>query len=304
MTKTSEEEAELGRGRSLAWMVVCYVIAGSVGVAAAWGWTRAGGLEHPLAVALVADVAATLVVFGFSVALDNASMYDPYWSVAPIPIVAWWTLAPGASDAPPVRQALVVGLVTAWGLRLTWNFLSGWSGLRHEDWRYVDLRATTGRWWWPVSLLGVHLMPTALVFAGLIAAWVAVDHGMEPLGWLDAVAAAVTGGAIVVEAAADRQLRRFRSRERAPGEILDEGLWAWSRHPNYLGEVGFWWGLGLFALAAAPGAWWALGGAVSITLLFVVVSIPMIDRRHLARRPHYREHMRRVPGLLPRPPRP
>ena len=81
------------------------------------------------------------------------------------------------------------------------------------------------------------------------------------------------------------------------------GLWAWCRHPNYLGEMGFWWGLWLLGIAADAGVWWTVVGPISITLLFVGISIPMIDRRHVARRPGYAEHMRAVPSLLPRPPR-
>jgi steroid 5-alpha reductase family enzyme len=82
---------------------------------------------------------------------------------------------------------------------------------------------------------------------------------------------------------------------------MDTGLWAFSRHPNYLGELSFWWGLYLFALAADPSWWWAIAGAVSITLLFVFLSVPLLDRRSLGRRPQYREHMKRVPALFPNP---
>jgi steroid 5-alpha reductase family enzyme len=94
---------------------------------------------------------------------------------------------------------------------------------------------------------------------------------------------------------ADLQLRRFA----APGRIVDRGLWRWSRHPNYLGEVGFWWGLWLFGLAAAPGWWWTVVGPLVMVALFVFVSVPLMDDRSLARRPGYAEHMRRVPALLP-----
>jgi len=97
---------------------------------------------------------------------------------------------------------------------------------------------------------------------------------------------------------ADEQLRAFR-KERREGEILARGLWAFSRHPNYFGEVSFWWGLFLFALAADPGAWWSGVGAAAITALFVFASIPLLDRRSAARRPAYAEHMKRVSALVP-----
>jgi len=251
---------------------------------------------HPLWVVLAADVAATAVVFFFSLASDNSSLYDPYWSVAPIAIAAYLVWVGGAVGP---RGVAVIVLVTAWGVRLTFNFLRGWKGLHHEDWRYVDLRHRHGRLYWLVSFAGIHLLPTLLVYLGCLALYPALVTGARPLGALDAVAALVTGGAVVLEAVADGELRRFRGRQAAPGEILQSGLWSLCRHPNYLGEVLFWWGLYLFALAAEPGAWWSGAGAVMITALFVFVSIPMIDRRSLKRRPGYAEHMKRLPALVP-----
>jgi steroid 5-alpha reductase family enzyme len=109
----------------------------------------------------------------------------------------------------------------------------------------------------------------------------------------------VAAGGVALETVADEQLRAFR-RAGAPGGILDTGVWASCRHPNYLGEVGFWWGLYLLGLAADPGWWWSIVGAGWVTCLFVFFSIPLMDRRSLARRPGYAEHMARVPALVPR----
>ena len=90
-------------------------------------------------------------------------------------------------------------------------------------------------------------------------------------------------------------------RHRADG-FITTGVWAWCRHPNYLGEVGFWWGLFLFALAAGWGNWWTIAGPAAMTILFVFISVPLMDRRML-RRPGYAEYLNRVPALIPRPPR-
>ena len=83
---------------------------------------------------------------------------------------------------------------------------------------------------------------------------------------------------------------RFRSAGPAPGEFLKTGVWSWSRHPNYLGEMGFWWGLWLFGVAAAPAFWWTVVGPLGITLMFVFVSLPMIETRMKERRPAYAEY--------------
>jgi steroid 5-alpha reductase family enzyme len=252
---------------------------------------------HPLRAVAFADVAATVAVFVVSVLVDNTSVYDPYWSVAPIAIAPWIAVQPAAAGAPLARQALVIGLVTLWGLRLTYNWARGFSGLAHEDWRYVDIRRTTGRAYWPASLFGLHLMPTVMVYLGCLALYPALTSP-RPIGLLDAVAAVVTLSAVGIELVADEQLRAFR-KARREGEILARGLWAFSRHPNYFGEVSFWWGLFLFALAADPGAWWAGAGAVAISALFVFASIPLLDKRSVARRPEYADHMKRVSALVP-----
>jgi steroid 5-alpha reductase family enzyme len=276
-------------------VTVTYALAGL----AAWAVCTAATGQHPLLVTLEADLVATLVVFVASLVVRNASLYDPYWSVAPAVIVVVWVW----HQKSDLRQAAVVLLMLVWAVRLTANWASSWRGLSHEDWRYVQLRQQRPPWlpWWLLNLTGIQLMPTLVVFAGLLAVWPAVTETGRSFGPLDALAVAVTGVSIVTEAVADRQLRRFARDPGNRGRILDHGLWRYSRHPNYLGEIGFWWGMWLFGLAAAPGWRWTVVGPVTMVLLFAVVSVPLMDRRSLDRRPEYAEHMRRVPALLPRP---
>ncbi len=245
---------------------------------------------------LAADAAATAVVFAFSVGLGNSSLYDPYWSVAPPVMGAVW-IAMG-TDALRARAILALTLTFVWGARLTFSFFRGWPGLGHEDWRYRDLRKKTGKAYWLVSLLGIHYFPTALTFGGSLALFAAIDSD-APFSILDGVAAALTMAAIAIETRADRELRDFLRAGPGPGSILSAGLWAQSRHPNYLGEILFWWGLALFAVAGGATLPLALGGASAITLLFVFVSVPMIERHMAERRPGWAEHRRKVPVLLP-----
>jgi steroid 5-alpha reductase family enzyme len=201
----------------------------------------------------------------------------------------------------PIRQGVVLLLVTLWGLRLTWNWLRGWPGLHHEDWRYVEIRERVGKAaYWPASFVGIHLMPTLWVFAGMLPVYVVMSRGGQPFGYLDLVASAVTLGAIALEAGADRQLKRFRDAGPPREEFLKSGLWARSRHPNYLGEMGFWWGLWLFALAADPSWWWTGVGALSITLMFRFASLPWMERRMLERRPAYADWVERSSLVWPR----
>jgi len=217
----------------------------------------------PLLDALVADLIATGVIFGFSRLYGNSSCYDVYWSVVP-PLLALYWLAVGGSEVSSLRELLLLGLILYWATRLTLNWAYYWEGMQHEDWRYLMLRQRAPRWAALTDLFGIHLFPTLQMIA-------------------------------------DFQLHRFIAR-RAPGEQLESGLWAWSRHPNYFGELGFWCGLFLFGLAAYPQGWYWFGaGAVLMTLMFLRASIPMMEQRSLERRPEYQRVIDTVSMLIPWP---
>jgi steroid 5-alpha reductase family enzyme len=284
--------------RAFSWIAVAYLTAGAVALAVAISLRG----EHPILVAGAADLAATVAVFGFSRAFRNSSFYDSYWSVAPIAIAVYWWLSAPEAGAGPLRALLVLTLVSLWGVRLTANWARGWRGLGHQDWRYANLQQQTGRTFWLVSFLGIHLFPTVVVFLGCLPLFPALAEPARPLGALDLAAAGLTGFAIWLEATADRQLRRFATAPHPPGEFLRSGLWAWCRHPNYLGEILFWWGLVAFSLAAGCAPWWVFVGAIAITVMFHLVSIPMIDRRMAESRPAYVDHAKRTSALLPRRP--
>jgi steroid 5-alpha reductase family enzyme len=121
------------------------------------------------------------------------------------------------------------------------------------------------------------------------------------MNFLDITGILFTGIAIWLEAKADKELHQHTRQNHEGGKTMKTGLWAISRHPNYLGEITFWWGLSLFALAANPSSWWVIIGPVVITLMFVFISIPMIEKRLLERKDDYNEYRKQVPMLLPNP---
>jgi steroid 5-alpha reductase family enzyme len=282
-------------GRAFLLVIVAYVLAGVAAVGVGFGFHA----QAPLVIVGLADLAATIVVFLFSVLTRNSSMYDPYWSVAPVPIALFWLWQPGSSGLADPRHVLIFALLCLWALRLTANWCVQWRGLGHEDWRYRDIQRQTGRLYWPVSFLGIHLMPTVLVFLGCLALWPTLSGHGSQLNWLDGLAALVTLAAVLIESAADLQMRRFRRRPDAAEQIIPPGVWSVSRHPNYFGEVLFWWGLYLFVPLTFPGFWWVIIGPLAITLLFLGVSIPLMERHLLAGHPTYREYQRRVSRFLP-----
>jgi steroid 5-alpha reductase family enzyme len=278
------------------WVLLAYVAAGIVSVLVT---QSAPDSWHPLLVILAADVAATVAVFLFCLGFNNSSIYDPYWSVAPIAI-AGYLIAQAEVNACLIRQLMVFGVICTWGGRLTFNWWRQWTGMAHEDWRYLQLKQQTGKAYWLVSFAGIHLFPTMLVYLACLSLFPALDSQNSPFNFLDVVGFVICGIAIWTEASADKQLYRFVNSKPATGTILKSGLWRYCRHPNYLGEIMFWWGIFFFALASGWQYWWCIAGPLSINALFVFISIPMHEKRSLARRPNYAEHMQRVPRLLPR----
>lgn len=225
----------------------------------------------------LADGVATVIVFLFSVNYNNSSVYDPYWSAAPVFIVFYWLLKSGHEG---FLFKIIWILIVFWGVRLTWNWILRWDGFQDEDWRYVKIRNKTGKWYWPVSFLTLHILPTAIVFAGLVPVYYTMTSVPEhPGSWLAVVAYLFTIGAILLEKTADDQLRRHLKATEGKNIRIQSGVWLILKYPNYLGEVMFWLGLYFFAVAVDQNLWWTFFGPVTITFLFLFISIPMMKKR-------------------------
>jgi len=257
---------------------------------------------NPLVNAFIADVIATAIIFAFSAYFKNSSFYDAYWTVIPPFLLLYW-LAQSSIDIPFLRLFLVTALVLFWASRLTLNWAYHWHGIQHEDWRYVMLKNSNPKTAPLIDFFGIHLFPTLQVFACMLPVYALLCLGNKPLNGLDFVAALITFGAITIQMIADLQLDKFNANKKS-GDIIETGLWAWSRHPNYFGELGFWFGLYLFGLSSTPSAWlWMAIGFVAMTLMFVFASIPMMEKRSLESRPGYQNTMDRISMLIPWPPK-
>ena len=253
----------------------------------------------PLIGAIAVD-AATLL--GLNVSLWLVSLLlgktwpvDFIWSLWP-PAQCLAILVRGAVVCR--RTVLVCTLTVTWGWRLTHNFVAR-GGIGHEDWRYAAMRQQFGRHFWWVSLFSVFLGQTVFLFAACLSLYFALGNS-SPLSAVDLVATAVTAGAILLEAIADVQMDwhiQARREKRTDATVLRSGLWAWSRHPNYLGELSFWWGLWLFGAPIAPR--WALCAPSAITFLFVGISVKLLEDRQLENKGEsYRLYQREVPSAL------
>ena len=279
--------------RALAQVTLIYAGLAGVGVAAYVGWPGSESARF-----FAADIAMTVGCYLVSVVKRNSSLYDPYWSVIPFFFVGGFFLSGGA-EAWDLTDSAVAVLVSLWSWRLTFNWARGWPGWEHEDWRYVDFRVAHGRWFQFTNFFGIQLFPTVLVFAGCVPLfWVFGGERVHPELLVLGLCIGLLG--TLLEHIADNQLAAFKGRESPlPGDILDTGLWGAMRYPNYLGEMLFWWGLALCGLGAG-GPTWVVSGAVAMVVLFVVVSIPLKDKRMRRGRPTFEAYRARVPALFPR----
>jgi len=284
---------DMPKAEALVRVTVAYMMACFAG-----GIVLAVSDAEPLWRALWADLIATVIIFLIGRWHRNSSFYDAFWTVIPPLLMLWW-MAQGNS-ASLAREFLVLALVLYWATRLTTHWAYYWPGLHHEDWRYPMLRDRAGRFGMAVDLLGIHVFPTIQVFLGMLPVYALTVLGNQPLNALDVIAGLVTFAAITLQMASDFQLHAFAAQAK-PGDTLETGLWSRCRHPNYLGEIGFWVGLALFGVAAYPaGVLWVALGAIAMIVMFRYASIPMMEQRSLERRPAYAQTMARIPMLIPR----
>ncbi len=285
------------RGNKALGLIICllgYFAAGFM----VWLIYDAVSIIHPILVVLVLDILATIIIFLVSVAFNNSSMYDPYWSLIPPLIFAYWISHDQTWTALTPLQTFILILVLVWSLRLTLNWVLRWKGLRDEDWRYLAFRFKYQQNYWIVSFFGIHLFPTLVVFLGCLAVYPALVLHEGEMGLMEWIAFAVTFAGIAFETISDIQLSRYVN-DRDKCDFLCSGFWKYSRHPNYFGEVLFWIGLFLFSTGMDRFYWWIVPGPVIIILMFYSISIPMIDKRMLRRKTGYRDYMKRTSAMIP-----
>ena len=236
---------------------------------------------------------ATLIIFMFSNIHKNSSIYDPFWHIAPIPIVFYTA---NQSTLPVMELYLVLSAFLFWSLRLTYNWYLNWTNLDHEDFRYIDLKNNNRFLAFINDLFGIHLIPTLIVNASLYPIYIALTS--DSLSNLVYVGFILIIAAVTVQYISDDQMRKFRKDDNNFGKTMKYGLWKYSRHPNYFGEVSFWFGIYLFALASGETSILLLACPMLMLALFVFISCPMMDNRSLKKRSDYREYMKKTPQLF------
>jgi steroid 5-alpha reductase family enzyme len=227
----------------------------------------------------------------------DASIVDSLWSLIFLALCTTYFLL---NESSTTRGIVVLVLVTVWALRLsayiTWR---NWG--EPEDTRYQAIRRKYSPNFAFKSLWIVFLLQGALAWIISLPLLAAVT-GSRPLNAIDAVALLLVLFGILFESIADAQLAAFKARPGSQGQVMDQGFWRYTRHPNYFGECCVWWGLYLFALAA--GGWWSIVSPLLMTFLLLRVSgVVMLEKDISERRPGYRAYIERTNAFIPGFPR-
>ena len=267
-------------------IALIYILAGAVGIIV----YRALDLAWWLSL-LIADVVATVVTFAFSLIFGNASVYDPYWSVQP-PVIL---IAFAFGGRLNLFGFLLIFAILFWAIRLTANWAYTFGNLTHQDWRYTMLKEKTGVFYPLINLIGIHMVPTLVVYGCTLPAVYAVREVLT-LGVASIFFICLSVFAATMQGIADIQMHKFRRNRTAT--FINVGLWKYSRHPNYLGEILMWWGVAMAVICSSPSAFYLASGALANTLLFLCVSIPLAEGKQ-AKKDGYDEYKRSTRMLLP-----
>ena len=262
---------------------------------------------------LAAALAVAVVMAGaalWSRRIQRYAVVDAAWGAAFVAAAAVGAVAAqaasGGSSGTTARRWLLVVLVAVWGGRLTWHLLGRVTTAGHDDPRYEQMMGRPFREV-PFGRVLVKVFLLQGVAVAIVSAPVVAGEALAPDGawaWQVVPGVMLWAAGLVFEAVGDAQLAAYKA-DPDRGPVLDTGLWAWTRHPNYFGDACVWWGLWLVG-GVASGPWVALAtlpGPVVMTWFLTVVSGARLTDRRMEGRPGWAEYAAKTPMFLPRPPR-
>jgi steroid 5-alpha reductase family enzyme len=254
-------------------------------------------MNHYLTLVILLFLYMTLW-FGVALIKKRNDVADIAWGIGFV-FISWCSLIISGVYAPSAIAVTV--LVTIWGSRLSWHIYQRNKG-KPEDYRYQEWREQWGKWFYFRSYLQVFLLQ-GLFLALIVFPVVFINHNaQQTLSLFDGLGFLVWVCGFVFESVGDAQLARFIKNPNNKGMLMQEGLWRYTRHPNYFGEVLQWWGVWLYALSI-PSGWVTIIGPLTITFLILKVSgIPLLEKKMEAN-PLFKEYKKKTSMFFPLPPK-
>ena len=249
-----------------------------------------------LVIIFICDVISTIVIWFIGVLINTASIYDPYWSVqTPIIIICLLIKYQNLN----VGNLIYLELILFWGIRLTYNYTKTFHDISYIDWRYKQIKEKTGKLYQVVNLLGICLVPTIIVYAASIPSFLFVIDNLK-FEYIQIIGYVVILISVFIEMKADIDLHEFKKIRNDRNEIIRIGLWKYSRHPNYFGEICFWYGVAMvYVFCDFTKNWYYIFGAVLDNALFLGISIPLAEKNLKTYKDGYDEYKKNTSMLIP-----
>jgi steroid 5-alpha reductase family enzyme len=246
---------------------------------------------------LIVALLLPLLTWILSIYKDDVSIIDSLWSLLFLALCITWFIV---YEFTTPRSGIVLALVTLWALRLS-AYITWRNRGEGEDPRYQAMRRKYSPHFAIKSLFIVFLLQGFIAWIISLPLLAAIT-GSRPLNLFDGLAAALVLFGILFETIADAQLAAFKAKPDNRGSVMKQGLWRYTRHPNYFGECCVWWGFYLFAVAA--GGWWSILSPLLMTFLLLRVSgVALLERDIVERRPAYRQYIEQTNAFIPGLPR-
>ncbi len=227
-------------------------------------------------------------------------LWGPAFLLTALAAAAWGSS--GGISALSLRSLVLFVLLTIWGIRLFIHV--GWRNLSHktEDVRYTNWRKAWGKNWLLRTYLQVFVLQALILYVFLTPVLLSIDSVDKPISWFGWLGMIVAVTGFIFESIADEQLRKFKLKIENKGKLMTEGLWSWSRHPNYFGEVLQWWGIWLLVVDL-PWGWASIISPIGVTYLILKVSGVSMLEDLMKNRPGFAEYSAKTSIFIPLPPR-
>ena len=271
-------------------LLLTYVVATVVGVLL---FILLKNYVHYLVNILICDVVATVIVWLFGVIFKTASIYDPYWSVQTVIIYIGLLIYFNNWNLFTIIALVTMSLYT---IRLTGNFIIGFHSLSYVDWRYRMLKEKSGKLYQLVNLFGICMFPTLVVYSASLPLFVYAS--LSEFSYLDLIGNAIVLFGVTLELISDTQMKQFIRTRTSREEVINVGLWNYSRHPNYLGEITIWFGVYFILMIGNINYWYLFFGALINLLMFLFISIPMEEKHMKEYKPGMDEYIKHTSMLL------
>jgi len=264
-------------------------------------WTHELGATFQLGIGMLMAVLTGLWVF--SLMIKDASIIDIFWGIGFV-ITAWfyaYYVIDGDWGNLGIRNQIYLGIISLWGLRLA-GYLAYRNIGKPEDYRYAQWRKDNGAKWWWLSFIRVFALQGFLLW--LISAVYLPSLSIDAeIGVFEIVGILFWAIGLYFEAVGDWQLMKFKKDPNNKGKVMDQGVWKYTRHPNYFGDAMVWWGFYIFSLSN-PASWVFIFCPIIMTFFLLKVSgVAMLEVKLKQSKPKYAEYIRKTSSFIPMPPK-